>query len=925
MAASPPSTPPADPPAITEEKDTLSGQIVGGYVLGRRLGEGGMGVVYAAEHPRSGHRAAVKILHSEIARRPGILRRLRTEAQATNRVPSPGVVRVLDCEQREDGTAFLAMELCEGDSLRARLDADPDGDGLPLAEALSILTRIAGIMAAAHACGVIHRDLKPANLFLVPAPSAPHGSEVKILDFGLAKIRAEDEPRPDAASQSATQDGALLGTAKYMAPEQAMDPRSADGQVDVYALGAVAHEVLCGRAPFQAATAWELVAMHLRDLPPPLRWPTTRDTDPELITEIERLLKEMLAKSPLLRPDMARVGERFGALLNRAARSAAPSSLAPDPVATRDPKTATLRRPLPLAIALLGVIAVLLGLLGLGLRKQHQVEAQKEAALEIAQQIVRLIDHRLEPVPGAAVASREMLDATVTLLVQQQAQAPRDAAVLHALMRTRTIRGRHLRNHGGLADAHADFKASVELGEALARQHPRVPAYRASLGYAYDGLGDCEEQLTDLASARASFLRAQALRRELLSSDPRDPAVHRDLATSYLHLADLADSLGQSGEVRTQLEAARAELEPLWKADPDSTSYRFLLVGVYYRLAQLLPTLGRTAEGIAMAQQARELQARPLSQEPKHASHKQLMARVQQALGEAQQRSGDLDGAEQAFTEALRLHQSLVQLDPSDPQYRRDLLSSQHKLGDLQLLQGQVDAAERLYQEALKLAEALTQGDPGHRGYRWRLARAHQRMGDVAMLKKQHTEARAAYQRALEIQEALTLADPGNAQDRRRLAILLEKAGSQLLASADLPAAQARLEQALRINQELVGSDPARADYRQAVAAVQQSLAEVARLGEHLREAETALGSARAALEALAAADRDDALVRRELLASLLGLLALAGPGDGARAAALREQAASLLRELDRRHALGSDALLAKLRAALPPVGPAPL
>lgn len=911
---------PPPPPVPAKEPDPLSGQLIGGYVLGRRLGEGGMGVVYAAEHQRSGHRAAVKLLHPDVARRAGIIRRLRTEAQATNRIPSSGVARVLDCEQREDGTAFLAMELFEGVSLRARLDDAPDG--LPLAEALSILARIAEIMSAAHACGVIHRDLKPANLFLVPARSAPHGFEVKILDFGLAKIRAEDEPRPDAASQSATQDGALLGTAKYMAPEQAMDPRSADGQVDVYALGAVACEILCGRPPFEAATAWELVAMHLRDAPPPLRWPAQHDADPALKTELEQLVKEMLAKSPLLRPDMATVSARLGALVARTGRSAAPSASEPARGRPRDRATSVPRRPLPLALALLCATAGLLGLLGLGLRKQRQIEAQKEAALELAQQLVHLIDHRLEPVPGAAVASREMLDATVTLLLQLQAQAPRDAQLLHALMRTRTIRGRHLRNHGGLADARADFKASVELGEALTQKHPSVPAYRASLAYAYDGLGDCEEQLTELSAAHTSFLRALALRRELLSSEPREPAIHRDLATSYLHLADLADALGHSGEVRTQLTAARAELEPLWKADPDSSSYRFLLVGVYYRLAQLLPTLGRTAEGVAMAQQARELQARPLGQEPKHASHKQLMARVQQALGDAQQRAGDLDGAEQSLREAQHLHQSLVQLDPGDPQYRRDLLSSQHKLGDLLLLRGQADAAERLYLDALKLAEALAHSDPEHRGYRWRLARAQQRMGDIAMLKKQHTDARAAYQRALEIQEALTLADPGNAQGRRRLAILLEKAGSQLLASADLPAAQARLQQALRINQELVRSDPARADYRQAAASVQQALAEVARLGERPADAEAALGSARVELEALAAADRDDALVRKDLLASLVALLSLADPGERARTATLREQAAAILRELDRRHALSRDVQLAKLRAALPPVGP---
>ena len=900
-----------------EDEQRSARRIVGSFALGRKLGEGGMGVVYEAEHLRSGHRVAVKLLHAEVAAKPALMRRLPVEAQAANRVPSRGAVQVLDCVVQEDGAAFLVMELLTGDSLRTllgRLEA-----GLPLVPALALLTRLARIMAAAHAVGVVHRDLKPANIFLIPAQDATAGAEpdllqgeVKVIDFGLAKLLCAERPGDSPPERSLTQDGLLLGTAKYLAPEQAMDPGASDGQVDVYALGVVAYEVLAGQPPFEAESAWELVSMHLRDTPAPLR--TRR---PEVPQPVAELVEQMLAKTPVLRPSMAQVCDRLQALPAVLRRNQEPApraeATAAPPAEQRVP--ARHRRRTGAVFALCAVVAVLLGGFALGLRKHRQAQRQKEVALDVAQQLVRLIGQRFQDVPGAAAATREMFDVTVTLLDRLRAQSPADAQLDQSLVHTRILRGQHLRNHGKLADAQADFLQAVALGEALVRRQPTEVAYRAALASAYDSLADTQEQLASLKQAQVNYLRALALRQALLGERPGNAELHRDLALSHVHLGDLADSLGQSAETSAYLEAARRDLEPLWKAEPDNPKYRTMLIGVYYRLASLLPVIGRTADGMAAALQASELQARQLALEPARAGHQQLMARVLQELGAVRQRSGDLGGAAQAFGEAVQLRRSLVQLDGKDPQYRRDLSDSLRKIADLSLQRGEVDAAEQLNRDALQIDEALTREDPVHRGYRWRVATNYRRLGDIALARGQQAAARTAYQRAVELQESLVLADPQNAQQRRRLAHLLEKSGAQLLASGDLPTAQARLTQALQIDEELLRSDPQRSEYRQVVAAAQQQLAAVQRRRGQLREAERALTAALAAQTALAQTDRENALVRKEQLATLLELHALAA--EAPRAAALRTQAAALLRELADRHALERDAQLQALRTAL--------
>jgi tRNA A-37 threonylcarbamoyl transferase component Bud32 len=213
------------------------------------LGTGGMGSVYRAEHVHVGRKAAVKVMHPHLCRSPSERERFRREARVASHLRSPHVVEVLDFGEDSSGRPYLAMELLEGESLRAVLDRE--GRLAPL-RAVRLLRQLLDGLAAAHQVGIVHRDLKPENLWLSGAGAE---ERLRVLDFGIAKWT---ETRPDAAR---TQAGVVVGTPEYLAPEQAVGDE-VDRRADLYAVGILAFVMLTGRHPFDTSNLRALVAAH---------------------------------------------------------------------------------------------------------------------------------------------------------------------------------------------------------------------------------------------------------------------------------------------------------------------------------------------------------------------------------------------------------------------------------------------------------------------------------------------------------------------------------------------------------------------------------------------------------------------------------------------------------------------------------------
>jgi serine/threonine-protein kinase len=257
------------------------GSVVGNYEVQQKVGEGAMGSVYAAHHPRIGKRVALKVIHPELATNEEMLYRFFNEARAVTQIGHENIVEVQDYGQSPEGESFIVMELLEGRGLGQLLKSE---GALPVPRALHIGIQLADGLAAAHARGIIHRDLKPDNIMLIRRGS--DDDFVKILDFGLAKLTG-----PAGMNKHKTQTGSVLGTAHYMAPEQAESRKEIDHRVDVYALGCILFQMMSGRVPFPGEGFGDVLIKHIRE-PPPL---LTR-LNPQVPKSVEKIVLHALAK-----------------------------------------------------------------------------------------------------------------------------------------------------------------------------------------------------------------------------------------------------------------------------------------------------------------------------------------------------------------------------------------------------------------------------------------------------------------------------------------------------------------------------------------------------------------------------------------------------------------------------------------------------
>jgi len=253
-----------DPQQGPPQPDLLIGQTIGNYRVSSKLGEGGMGSVYLAEHPTIGKKVALKVLHSEFSNNQEVAARFFHEAKAVNDIGHPNIVDIVDfgiiqAGGGRDTLVYFIMEYLAGVTLSHLIRTEAP---LPPERALTIALQVADALSASHKCGIVHRDLKPDNIILLQ-----RGRErdfVKLLDFGIAKLTGGS-----AMGSHRTRTGIVMGTPAYMSPEQCEGRDSVDLRTDVYALGIVLYEMLTGRVPFLGDGYGEILVQHLTQRPIP--------------------------------------------------------------------------------------------------------------------------------------------------------------------------------------------------------------------------------------------------------------------------------------------------------------------------------------------------------------------------------------------------------------------------------------------------------------------------------------------------------------------------------------------------------------------------------------------------------------------------------------------------------------------------------
>ena len=277
------------------------------YRLTNLLGSGGMGTVWAADHARlPGKKVAIKVLHTELGQNPELLARFKREAEIASRLGHPNIVEVHDLGELPDGAPYIVLEFLNGISLRDEMDKG----SMQVEWAQARLREMCSGLAAAHAIDIVHRDLKPENVFLVSLGGEQTGAcSAKILDFGISKIRGSTTLK--------TQESTMLGTPQYMAPEQALGKHSEiDGRADIFALGAMAYEMLAGVPAFQGQTIPEVVFQVVYEKEQPLD---------SLVTGCPSNVSEAIAKAMEKKPEdrfqtvddfvLALTGRRLGATM----------------------------------------------------------------------------------------------------------------------------------------------------------------------------------------------------------------------------------------------------------------------------------------------------------------------------------------------------------------------------------------------------------------------------------------------------------------------------------------------------------------------------------------------------------------------------------------------------------------------------------
>jgi len=312
--------------------DPLVGMVLAGrYVVQKRIGEGGMGLVYEGLHRDIDKRVAIKVLREDLSRRPEVVARFRQEARSASRIGHEHIVDVSDFGETTRGASYFVMEYLDGEDLGHVLGREAT---IAAERACAIVLQCCRALSATHAKGIVHRDIKPENIFLIRRDGID--DFVKIVDFGIAKM--SDIETDGAPGRKLTKTGMIFGTPEYMSPEQAAG-KELDHRVDVYALGIILYECLAGRVPFEGDTFMGVLTQHLFAEVPPI---DELNPNAKVGRELDLVIRKALAKDPDDRyEDTDELAEAIVCALegrsSRATLRTPPSAFGPPLLSHRDP------------------------------------------------------------------------------------------------------------------------------------------------------------------------------------------------------------------------------------------------------------------------------------------------------------------------------------------------------------------------------------------------------------------------------------------------------------------------------------------------------------------------------------------------------------------------------------------------------------
>jgi serine/threonine protein kinase/Tfp pilus assembly protein PilF len=791
---------------------------LGDFRLLREVGRGGMGVVYEADQISLSRKVALKVLPFAAAMDPRQLQRFKNEAQAAAQLHHQHIVPVygVGCDR---GVHYYAMQYIEGHTLAATIRelrrereginrvgttaASPEihsppasaPEATPPAGLLSTEGSIRqpgyfrtvaqlGAQAAealehAHEMGIVHRDIKPANLLV-------DGREkLWITDFGLARVNSD---------VGLTMSGDLLGTLRYMSPEQALAKHGlVDHRTDIYSLGATLYELLTLRPACPGDERQEVLRQIDReDLRPPRSLNPAVPADLEIIV-LKALVKELdgrYATAQELADDLRRFLE------DKPIRAKRPTAWQRVRKWMRRHQGPVVTAGVAAALVLLTVVlALVVGILRVKAEQQrteqeHQaaLTAQKRAeesyrlALEALEECVTKVREDARVQSGQLEGLRRVVLEAESRFYQKFVQLHGDAPDFQA-ERSRAFLGlgNVIHELGTRDEAMTAYEQALQISTALVREHPAVPRYRALLAESYHNLGLVYQETGRQGKAEQAFQEALALQNVLGMDHPSVPKYQNDLVLTHSNLAVVYEATHRPKEAEKAFRAAVALGRNLLRDYPTVPDYQGLLAVSYNNLGVLYMNCRRFQEAEQVFQESLTLRERLVHAYPKNPGHRAALASTYNNLCYVYQKTDRLGEAEQTLREVLAVKRVLVQDHPLVTQYAVELGGSQCNMGGLAHLGGHPEASLDWFAQAIATLEAVLTREPRHAKARRFLANAYQYRFHVLNEVRRYTESLHDSDRILEILEG----SPGRDDFRLSRAMTLARLQRYVEATAE--------------------------------------------------------------------------------------------------------------------------------------------
>ncbi|MHC4428174.1 MAG: protein kinase domain-containing protein [Planctomycetota bacterium] len=798
---------------------------IGRYRLRGIIASGGMGTVYEAmqEHPR--RRVALKVMKAGIASRSA-LRRFEYESQILARLRHPNIAHVYEAGTHDEGgggVPFFAMEYVPNAKPITEYANDSD---LSTHERLELFAGICDAVHHGHQKGIIHRDLKPANI-LIDSSGRP-----KVIDFGVARATDSDL----AVTTLQTDIGQLIGTLQYMSPEQCDgDPEGLDIRSDIYALGVVLYELLCGRPPYDVSRISVLeVARIIRDEPPAR--PSTIDRT--LRGDVETIALKALEKERSRRyQSAADLGRDIQRYLND------------EPIQARPPSATYLIRKLlarnkRLVFTVLGLPILLVCILATAIssifaaqsmrardaaEEQRLIaETQRDRAERMFSQVRELartfmfdFHDEIRDLDGSLPA-RELL-ATMALnyldgLAQEAGDRPELIGELaSAYERVGDIQGglRTAGNVGDTARALQSYRTAAALRASLVEAMPLDFELRLEMSRGLIKIGDMLEQAGDTAAALERYRGALEIREYLARDMPR---FRQALPIALNEVGSALVRMGRLNEAREYYDRSLVIAKELTTERPDDARLQRSLSVAYIRAGEILYLTGDYEAAAARYRDSVRIRSEMLEANPTSGRARRDAAVAHYFLGRALLKLEEPDEAMASLGYFFEVTRQRAEANPQSSRAARDLAAAHEAVGMAQVSAEDHVGARKSYEQFRALIVPLSESDPDNTHFRELVASSHERLAEVAMNEGDTASAIRGYREALTIIDSLVTANPENFQGKVHLARLLTGLGKVLARSGDQNEARSRLGAAREQYEALLAIQPETAEVREGLA-----------------------------------------------------------------------------------------------------------